>query len=210
MKRESSWYNEKHDYNAIHINQIDFQRYRNHTTHQFLPVWSVSANQVSLLLKNGMTRNQPKPPETTQNQPKPALPTRNQPKRDLPSLKQTEQAIAAQNRFMWSLIMGIINYFLSWLQMAAEVIPPQMSKVDGIIKEITTAINKNPLISELLFFCYMASSNTIQLNQGDPCVVLPTYANCRSSPIIECKQIEKSMASSKRRSCPWYTVGFML
>ena len=61
--------------------------------------------------------------------------------------------------------------------MAAEVIPPQMSKVDGIIREITTAINKNPLISKLLFFCYMASSNTIQLNQGDPCVVLPTYAN---------------------------------
>ena len=43
-----------------------------------------------LLLKNGMTRNQPKPPETTQNQPKPALPTRNRPKRDLPSLKQAE------------------------------------------------------------------------------------------------------------------------
>ena len=37
-----------------------------------------------------MTRNQPKPPETTQNQPKPALPTRNQPKRDIPSLKQAE------------------------------------------------------------------------------------------------------------------------
>ena len=64
--------------------------------------------------------------------------------------------------------------------MAAEVIPPQMSKVDGIIRmnvpwftEIRIAINKNPLISKL-FFCCMASSNTIQLNQGDPCVVLPT------------------------------------
>ena len=37
-----------------------------------------------------MTRNQPKPPETTPNQPKPALPIRNRQKRDLPSLEQTE------------------------------------------------------------------------------------------------------------------------
>ena len=44
----------------------------------------------TLLLKDGMTRNQPKPPETTQNQPKPALPIRNRPKQDLPSLKQAE------------------------------------------------------------------------------------------------------------------------
>ena len=55
--------------------------------------------------------------------------------------------------------------------MAAEVILPQMSKVDGIngiIRiETTTAINKrSPLISKLFF--YMTSSNTIQLNQGDP------------------------------------------
>ena len=52
--------------------------------------------------------------------------------------------------------------------MAPEVIPPQMSKVDGIIRiEIRTTINKrSPLISKL-FFC-ITSSNTIDFNQGDP------------------------------------------
>ena len=52
--------------------------------------------------------------------------------------------------------------------MAAEVIPPQMSKVNGIIRiEIMTTINKrSPLIPKLSF--YMTSSHTVQLNQGDP------------------------------------------
>ena len=77
-----------------------------------------------------MTRNQPKPPETTQNQPKPALPTRNRPKRDLPSLKQAE--ISHRDPKQVHVIIDYGYYFLSWLQMAAEVIPPQMSKVDGI------------------------------------------------------------------------------
>ena len=53
-----------------------------------------------LLLENGMTRNQPKPHETTQNQPKPALPTGNWPKQELPSLKQAETSHCGQNRFM--------------------------------------------------------------------------------------------------------------
>ena len=60
-----------------------------------------------------MTRNQPKPPETTQKQPKAALLTRNRLKRDLPSLKQAETSHCGQNRFMRSLIMGIISYATS-------------------------------------------------------------------------------------------------
>ena len=65
----------------------------------------------SLLLKNGMTRNQPKPPETTQNQPKPALPTRNWPKRDLPSLKQAETSHCGPKQV--HLIIDHGCYFLS-------------------------------------------------------------------------------------------------
>ena len=48
--------------------------------------------------------------------------------------------------------------------MAAEVIPPQMSKVNGINSiiriEIRTAINER------------SPSNTIHFNEGDPCVVV--------------------------------------
>ena len=77
-----------------------------------------------------MTRNQPKPPETTQNQPKPALPTRNRPKRDLPSLKQAETSHCGPKQI--HVIIDHGYYFLSGLQMAPEVIPPQMSKVDHI------------------------------------------------------------------------------
>ena len=105
-----------------------------------------------------MTRNQPKPPETTQNQPKPALPTRNRPKRDLPSLKQAETSHCGPKQVYVIIDHGY--YFLSVLQMAAEVIPPQMSKVDGINSiiriEIRTAINKT------------SPSNTIHFNEGDP------------------------------------------
>ena len=74
-----------------------------------------------------MTRNQPKPPETTQNQPKPALPTRNWPKRDLPSLKQAETSHSGRKQ-----VHLIIDHGYYFLSIAAQVIPPQMSKVDGI------------------------------------------------------------------------------
>ena len=117
-----------------------------------------------------MTRNQPKPPETTQNQPKPAetSPSHQKPAKTRPSLTETSRSHCGPKQV--DVIIDYGNYFLWRLQMAAEVIPPQMSKVNGIIREIMTAINKDPLISKLLFFCYMTCSNTIQLNQGDPCV----------------------------------------
>ena len=58
--------------------------------------------------------------------------------------------------------------------MAAEVIPPQMSKVD----DITTAINKKeiPIDLKIIFFNIASCIVLLQLNKGDPCVVLSFVA----------------------------------
>ena len=67
-------------YAVIGVSQIRSHKYMD----------AKSTNGWDIITKNGMTQNQPKPPETIQNQPKPALPTRNQLKQYLPSLKQVE------------------------------------------------------------------------------------------------------------------------
>ena len=59
------------------------------------------------------SRNHLKRPKTSRNQPFPPETGRNE---TFPHWNKRKQAIAAQNRFIWSLIMGIISYSdLKWL-----------------------------------------------------------------------------------------------